>query len=740
MSNHLGRLLFGTHRGKLILSVATIHALMMTLFLLDLTHRHKQLLLERQMEQVVALVNSLASVSTTEMAANDISGLQELVEAQRNYPGLKYAMFQDGKGRILAHTESAHVGQYALDLPSSTGQVAILQKGALLEGFAPVVTSRQHLGWVRIGVDQLPAQGKLASITRDGITYTLVAVLLGSLLAWFLANRFTRRLFELRSVMHAVREGRPNLRSQVTGIDEIADLSSGFNSMLERLESREVELHLANQALSESGAQNRALLNAIPDLIFMNRRNGEYLAVHASDPQNLYVPPEAALNKRALDVLPRQVAEQFMAAFAKALDTGEVQELTYALPINGEEKHFEGRVAPSGDDKVITIVRDVTKRQRAEEERAKLEAQLHQAHKMESLGSLAGGIAHDMNNILGAIMGLASANLESQPEGSAAHRAFGTILKATERGGRMVQGLLNFARQNPAEVRKLDLNALLREEVHLLERTTLSKIHLQLDLDENLRSVMGDANALTHAFMNLCVNAVDAMPGEGTLTLRTRNIGPSWIEAQVEDSGTGIPRAILGKVFDPFFTTKEVGKGTGLGLTIVYSTINAHRGQVEIQSDLGSGTCVTVRLPACCEAEPPTPSAVPEPPAQAEGGPIRVLVVDDDALIQSSMQAILGALGHTAILASGGEEALAKLEGGLQVDLVVLDMNMPGMSGGEALPRIRELRRSVPILLATGRPDQVVQKLLQAHTNVTLMSKPFDMNTLKKHLADVSPH
>ena len=246
----------------------------------------------------------------------------------------------------------------------------------------------------------------------------------------------------------------------------------------------------------------------------------------------------------------------------------------------------------------LAMVEDITERKQAEEERQFLHHQLVQAQKMESLGSLAGGIAHDMNNVLGAILGLASANLEDQPPGSEGREALETIVKAAERGGKLVKGLLSFARQAPAEELEIKLNELLQEEAGLLERTTLAKVRLELDLASGLRTMVGDAGALTHAFMNLCVNALDAMPDGGTLTLRTRNVEDARIEVQVEDTGLGMSKEVLARSLDPFFTTKEVGKGTGLGLSMVYSTVKAHHGSMEIHSQPGRGTCVRMRFPA----------------------------------------------------------------------------------------------------------------------------------------------
>jgi len=381
---------------------------------------------------------------------------------------------------------------------------------------------------------------------------------------------------------------------------------------------------------------------------------------------------------------------------------------------------------------VFGVLHDITDRKRAERENAQLHAQLLQSQKMESLGLLAGGVAHDMNNVLGAVLALASAHLTLEPEGSPAWKAFGTIREAATRGGKLVKSLLNFARKSPAERRALDLNALLQEEARLLERTTLAKVRLELDLAPDLRTVHGDGGALAHAVMNLCVNAVDAMAEGGTLALRTRNVGEDLAEVQVEDSGCGMAPEVLERALDPFFTTKGVGKGTGLGLSLVYSTVKAHHGKLDIASEPGRGTRISLLLPAVRREEPG--QAPPAPgPAQA-GRALAVLVVDDDELVLTSTRLLLQVLGHTVATATCGEDALILLEQGLKADLVILDMNMPGMGGRGTLPRLRALRPAVPVLIATGRADQEVLDLAADLPGVSLLAKPFSLLDLQEHI------
>jgi len=406
---------------------------------------------------------------------------------------------------------------------------------------------------------------------------------------------------------------------------------------------------------------------------------------------------------------------------------------TIQLNKRGEEIHFlinSSVITYRGRKAILSLNRDNTANKRAEGERAALQAQLAQAQKMESLGTLAGGVAHDMNNVLGAILALATAHLASLPKDDPLHRSLETIRDAAIRGGDMVKGLLAFSRQAPSERQELNLNALLTEAARLLERTTLAKVRLATDLAPDLHPILGDGSALTHALMNLCVNAVDAMAENGTLTFRTRNLGVSQIEVTVEDDGSGMTKEVLAQAMNPFFTTKAIGKGTGLGLSLVFATVKAHEGILNIHSEPGLGTRVTMTFPATV-AQDPKPRQDAEVSLGTQGHALHILLVDDDELIQKSTSMLLEALGHAVTLATTGEAALAVLEQGLLPDAVILDMNMPGLGGKGTLPRLRDLHPTVPVLLATGRADQEALDLVASQSFVALLSKPFGFEELR---------
>lgn len=379
---------------------------------------------------------------------------------------------------------------------------------------------------------------------------------------------------------------------------------------------------------------------------------------------------------------------------------------------------------------IVVNSRDISERKQAEEERRSLERQLQQSQKMESLGRLAGGVAHDMNNVLASILGLASLHEEQLPPGHPSRRAFEIIGFACHRGGDLVKRLLAFARQGLAEMRPVELNQMLREEVHLLERTIPPQVRLSLDLAPDLAPIQGDLSALSLTVMNLCVNALDAMPDGGELVLRTRNTASGWVEVDVEDTGTGMPREVLDQALSPFFTTKPFGKGTGLGLAIAYNTLLAHHGTLDLASEPGRGTRVTLAFPAS-PAEDQVPAAPVVSSTTHDAGPLEVLLVDDDPVVRDTIAAMVRGIGHGITTAERGEAALSELAHGTNPDLVILDLNMPGIGGAETLARIRRMDPRLPVLIATGRADQGAQALMEMHSCVGLLPKPFSLAGLR---------
>ncbi|MDP1832279.1 MAG: PAS domain S-box protein [Geothrix sp.] len=359
-----------------------------------------------------------------------------------------------------------------------------------------------------------------------------------------------------------------------------------------------------------------------------------------------------------------------------------------------------------------------------------MERRLQEADKMESLGHLAAGVAHDMNNVLAAILGLVSLHQDQLPETHPMHKALGTMERACLRGRDLLLGLLGFARRELEKEGPVDMNGLIQETAALLARTTLQRVRLDLDLQPDLGILQGDAGALGRVLINLCVNAVDAMPKGGSLTLCTRRIPGGGLEVVVRDTGEGMSPEVAHRALEPFFTTKPHGQGTGLGLSMAYGVLKAHGGDLEIHSRLGEGTEIRLGFPSARMSQGTVPAAPAAPHRDTPLRALRVLVVDDDELVRESVVPMLELLGHRVEAVPSGAEALRCLELGCEVDLIVLDMNMPGLTGAETLPRILALRPGLPVIMASGRRDESLANLIAPHPQVSSLAKPFSLRDL----------
>jgi signal transduction histidine kinase/CheY-like chemotaxis protein len=370
------------------------------------------------------------------------------------------------------------------------------------------------------------------------------------------------------------------------------------------------------------------------------------------------------------------------------------------------------------------------------EERARAEEQLRQAHKMQALGQLTGGIAHDFNNLLTVIQG--SADILRQPGLSDAKRERYTtaISETAGRAASLTSQLLSFARRQPLRPRLLDLHAQIEGMADLLDRSLGERVAVRLTLSETPCGVWVDPVQLENAVLNVAVNARDAMPNGGTLTVATRHDphaldGDPAVELSIADTGEGIDPDTLARVFEPFFTTKEVGRGTGLGLSQVYGFAAQSGGRVVIDSRPGEGTTVRLLLP-CADLDAVTEAAAPAQPAPAAPAS-RILVVDDNESVGAFAEALLGELGHSVVRARDGVEALALLET-REVDAVFSDVVMPGMSGVELAELIAERHPGLPVVLTTGFSDEEATARAR---DLPMLFKPYSLGGVARALNQV---
>jgi len=385
---------------------------------------------------------------------------------------------------------------------------------------------------------------------------------------------------------------------------------------------------------------------------------------------------------------------------------------------------------------------DITKRKKVEEALRTKDQQLRQAQKMEAVGELAGGIAHEFNNLLQAIQGYTQFAMDELAPDSQPHQDLRQSLVASERAATLTRQLLDFSRQDSLCLTDVNPNELIEQLVRMLRPLIGENVELELALDETVETVLADPAMLQQALMNLCVNARDAMPSGGKLTIRTENTvitehcaslhrglrSGHYVRIVVADTGCGMPPEVRARVFEPFFTTKEVGKGTGLGLAMVYGVVQEHGGLIDLHSESGEGTTFKIHLPSKNRARPAEESA---PAAAVRGGDETILVTEDEPFGRDVAVRILEQAGYSTLTAADGEEAVRLIQQRADpIDLVLLDVAAPSMTGEEAYLRMKEIRPDVAVVFCTGQHAEADRSALLRRHGVPVIEKPFEPDVL----------
>jgi PAS domain S-box-containing protein len=399
-------------------------------------------------------------------------------------------------------------------------------------------------------------------------------------------------------------------------------------------------------------------------------------------------------------------------------------------------------------DEVLTVARDVSERRRAEAERAALESRIRQAEKLEALGTLAGGVAHDFNNVLAAILGHAQALAEELPPGSVARADAEQITAAALRAKGVVRQILAFSRQRPADPQPVDVARAIREELPLVRAATPAPVEIALRVDDGGGAVRAEPTQIHQILLNLCGNARDAMAARGGLLQievdpvevpssgAPPGLSPGpYVRIAVTDTGTGMDAATLARAFEPYFTTKPVGIGSGLGLSVVHGIATGLGGTVRLESKAGAGTRVEVWLPRLDAVEPRAPAKAPAPTPTPVGARPRVLVVDDDPAVARAVDRVLTSLGYAVTVDPSAELALERFRGAPDAfDAVVTDQTLPRMAGDELTRSLLAIRPALPVLICTGYSaleDEDARRLGAR----ALLPKPIDRRELAEALA-----
>ncbi len=523
---------------------------------------------------------------------------------------------------------------------------------------------------------------------------------------------------------------------QVEGLDQADALILGTITDI-------TERRRADEALRRSEARYRAMAKNFPDgALFLLDQQGRFLFADGADFRALGLKPRDLEGKEVAEVFSEQVAAIVEPMHWKVLD-GET--VTYEVDYRG--RTYENLAVPVRDERGLVtqglvICRNVTQKH-------EMEARLRQALKMEAIGTLAGGVAHDFNNILAIIMGYGELALSEAKKGRLNLPALREILESGERASDLVRRIMTFSRRTDYQIGPLDANEAALSIGRLLQQTLPKMIEIRLKLGQNLPLAQGDRHQVEQILMNLCTNARDAMPRGGTLTISTdssrvegqgclvwsQQFSGDYLVLGVADTGMGMDAGQLKRIFDPFYTTKEVGKGTGLGLSTVFGMVKSLNGHLTCHSRPGRGTDFKLYLPLSQQTMVPAPEETAQP---VEGRGETILMVDDEQSLVEITSHQLESSGYQMLTAGSGEQALVIYqEKGPQIDLVTLDLSMPGIGGRQCLQGLMAMDPAVKVIIATGYGRDVDLDEVMASGPAALLVKPFKQSDLLRTIRSV---
>jgi two-component system cell cycle sensor histidine kinase/response regulator CckA len=498
----------------------------------------------------------------------------------------------------------------------------------------------------------------------------------------------------------------------------------------------------SEEILRRSQLRFEAFMRNLPGIAFIKDAAGRYLYYNAACAKLFGKTASEFIGQTDHDLWPDEIASVYTQNDATVRETGRPLEVTEQVP-QGDEMHSwlisKFPMTEPGEPVLIGgIGIDITERQTLEE-------QLTTARKMEALGRLAGGVAHDFNNLLTIISGYGQLSLEGLKSGSTERLSsyIHEILASSQRAAGLTNQLLAFSRRQPVETRLLDLSEVLKSFERLLQRTLGEHIALAVQVAPEPCLIMGDENQIEQVLMNLAVNARDAMPLGGTLDVSShilrepgvRPVSGPVVMVEFRDTGIGMDDDVKARLFEPFFTSKEKARGTGLGLSTAYGIVKQGGGDIEVESTPGEGTVFRLYFPL---KEGSVARPAPATTESAPSGLETVLLVEDESAVRALVETILKGMGYTVLTADGGQAALEvwKKAGGA-IDILLTDVIMPQMSGGELAHRLRDLKPELKILFMSGYTDDMLasHRLFEGETQ--LIQKPFSAEQLGRKLRDV---
>lgn len=730
--------------------------------------RHHRVMVDLHRDKGLALGRSVAAASANSLLSYNYVALQQLSQRIVHEEGLAYVIILDKEGKVAGYSGRPDwqgreltdtVSQRACDASKVLVQEAQNESLGEYPGLditVPVYVegSPQRWGQVRVGLSLDRLHAVRGETQRWVLGLGVVVLGLAALVAQLLARRVTQPLRQLVEATAEIARGNFDHRVAIRTGDEIEDLSDRFDRMADEVRERQNEVEQANEELAvlnqrleekvdertrelvEAEQKYRILVESSPNPIcivqnsrldFFNRAFAETFGYRAEELEEPGFDPAVLLD-------PEESPNPFTTGGLREGDeySGEV----VGLHRDGGRITLDMRstaIAYRGDLALEAILVDVTEHRQLHEQAVAYE-------RLRALGEMAGGVAHDFNNVLGAILGRAQL-LRRLTGDRRLHDGLGIIEKAAQDGAETVKRIQDFTRvRKERDFAPVDLNGILGDVIEMTRvrwsdgaRREGKRVEVRRELTDPLPRVAGHISELREVFTNLLINAVDAIPGEGTLTVRTgHDEDIVWVE--VEDTGAGMSPEVQRRLFDPFYTTKGA-EGTGLGMSIVYGIVERHDATIDVTSAEDEGTCFRLEFAVDRSSDLPQEETWTDSPEPAEGG--RVLVVDDEQEIRALIREILIEAGYEVQVAEDGEDAIRRLEAE-PFDLVFTDLGMPGVSGWEVARCANELDDPPGVILVTGWGATLEDHEVVRNGVDLVLKKPFPMLEILRAAAETA--
>ncbi len=663
----------------------------------------------------------------------DSTGVSEILEAQIKSANVK----------AITLTENSSASQFTPGIRKKGARAITLTKEMRLDTTycksMPILFEGEPLGEVTVYLTDAHLKSLLIrSRLTESLLELLFMLLMALPLTYLIARSIITPVEKMANAFHSTVVSKFTQPVTPPQERELSTITSIFEELRQTLLENYREIQQNEQDLT-------TLLNTINDAIIAVDADGAIIRFnrgaqklcslemehHNSPLESMLALTEVDNPKQAINPL-QQPNIRRSKSFRAALNVDTQRRI---VSVNSSQ-FFTQEADYSG---AVLTIRDITDEISVEEE-------LKQRRKMESLGQLSGGIAHDFNNMLGGILGFSELLQEDLHESSKEHHFVSQIIQAANSAADLTAKLLAFSRKGKMISTPFPLHATCQSAVELLKRTTDRRVEVQQHYDATNEYITGDPSQIQNVILNLCINAKDAMPDGGTLTLRSSNIllpeqnsqqlpAGEYIQISVQDTGTGIPAKIREQIFEPFFTTKEVGKGTGLGLAAVYGALQNHHGTIELATSDDAGTTFSILLPT---VTPPDQIDTATTTREDTSLPIEALIVDDEQINRAMLSAAIESMGGRVHHAEDGVRALEIFrEKQSSIDVVILDMVMPKMNGDVCFHKLREIDPNIPVILASGFDKNSSISQLLDEGAVGYLHKPFSLATLEKILIGI---